>query len=203
MRELWKAYGLIVTDQNLRQTTSGTAAVIDRSDLKGIINPNLPEAKNLAGDLEPQPDVVALHLIDMAFRGRGIHMSVYEQAEINRWFLEDKVTAAGPAGKFSAALEHMRTLLEAASFDLQSIPFLQCVGVLIADKRFRVAFTGGSESLTAHNFDPAGKEAELRTFFTPNGAGDQVADQIFKLGWPAPPCIAPLLNYPAYIHPNR
>jgi hypothetical protein len=130
---------------------------------------------------------------------------VYELSETNRWFMVDQPVGGGPAGQFSAALEAMRLLLvnePNANFDLQSLPFLQCVGVLIADPRLRTDIAG-TGSLSAHNLDAAGKDAELRKFFSPNSAGDKAADKIFSLGWSSGGCQSSLLVYPEYIHSNR
>jgi hypothetical protein len=74
--------------------------------------------------------------------------------------------------------------------------------VLIGDPRLRLDLAG-TGSLAAHNLDAAGKEAELRLFFTPGSPGDMAADKIFNLGWTSGGCLSPLLIYPEFIHANR
>ena len=203
MRDLWRATAMVVSDSTLRAAISRAANAFDRPDLANVYRTDLAAAvRGRLADLRRQPDRAAMIAIDAAFRNRGVYMSAYELAEMNRWFLDDRAN-----GSFSAALQECKDAFEpalAVGRAIQSSGFLESVGVLVADPGFRSAFALGSENLRDNGFAiTQAEEDALRPVVSPNSPGALAAQKVFAMGWGGLACLAAFSMYPEFLHENR
>jgi hypothetical protein len=150
-------------------------------------------------DLQNQPDPEALRKIDGVYRDRGLCLSPYALAELNRW------VAAGPP--FFGALDRLRTALEPSltvGSRIQSPGFLEAIGALVSDRSFRDDFATAAQpvALAEYGFivSPL-EENALRADFRRVEAFES-ANTIFSSGWPGGSCMSKVKVPDNILHPN-
>jgi hypothetical protein len=190
---------MLAFDTDLREKVRAEVGFDEKPDLEKGLDQR-PDLQAL--QLSKQPKVTALREIDKLFRARGLCLSAYGLAEINRWLKE------GTDGdKFAAALDTLKVTVETSMHTgavIQSAGFLEAVGALVADPLLRDMFGKNLSSLRENGFavSPVEEEA-LRNDFRPGSAADAAADRVRILGWSSDTgCFARALVYEGMFHIN-
>lgn len=230
MRDLWKGLAMITLDEELRKAISEKAlcvmrpSVVERfptvSDLKREfdIQPGLEEKletlSDLAEKLQIQPDLNALRGIDKLFRERGLILSTYALAEINRWFFGASIDPENQKlhrDDFLAALARFKLKLKPFlgpqfnGVNNQSPAVLEAIGALVSDPELRDHFLKNTIGLREHGFDLSSEEENaLRHGFEAGSPGLLSAIKIHELGWTSTgSCTSRLLIYDELFHFNH
>lgn len=208
MRDLWKGLAMITLDEGLRTAVSREAKCVRKEEKADKFR-----AQNLTELLEMQPDLDALRAIDKLFRERGLVLSVYALAEINRWFFgnhkQDEENKQHQAD-FLSGLESLRIALKPVQgsgirgSNSLNPAFLEAIGVLVSDADLRDHFLKNTMTLREHGFQLSQEEEDaLRQCFEPGSSAAASAKGIHDIGWPSSSsCTSRLLVYDQLFHIN-
>lgn len=186
MKDLWKGLAMLTVDEKLRKDVHDTA--------RCVVKPDLPTM------FQKQPNIDALRAIDQLFRQRGLVLSAYALAEINRWF-------ADGGNPFLDELGHLRDAIGsslAIGNSAHSPEFMEAIGVLVADPELLDNFIKGTMSLRQHGFRLSPQEEDaLRSDFESGSSAAISAKEIHRLGWDGGSCSSRLLVYDKLFHLNQ
>jgi hypothetical protein len=194
MTRLWRALALLAQDKQLRDRVREAAGE--------IINPNLPNLEPELPNLQQQPDLAKVAEIDLMFRERDLHLTIYDLSEINRWMVRDSASERPvmPFERLERIWNQVKTV--AALVPEAGYPaFQEAVGALIADETLRSNF-GAGERLTQRGFhlEPDVEEALLTASRT--AVFRDEANAFVLETWDGSQSAMRLENYPGYIHFN-
>jgi hypothetical protein len=211
MRDLWRGLAMITFDEELRNAVSNEAKCVKKEDKAKKF---LSEPQKLQERLEIQPDLGALRAIDKMFREKGLVLSVYALAEINRWFFGESLEnnkKKTHKRDFLTNLDLLKTALkpfqgpEFNGFNTRSPAFMEAIGALVADPELRDNFLKNTMTLRAHGFQLSPEEEDaLRHGFEPGSSATASAKDIHEIGWPdSSSCTSRLLVYDQLFHINQ
>jgi hypothetical protein len=194
MTKLWRALALLAQDRELRDRVRGVAGEIN--------NPSLPNLKPDLPNLQEQPDLARVAEIDQMFRERGLHLTIYDLSEINRWMVRDRVSRGPvtPSERLDRIWNEVRTA--AAQVPEGGYPaFQEAVGALIADEGLRSNFGAGTR-LTQRGFNLAPHVEDALLTASRTAVFRDESNAFVLETWDGSQCATRLESYPGYIHFN-
>jgi len=196
--KLWRAVAMIAQDKPFREAVRALAKEVPFPEYPAGQTVSLPGGRNVEfQDWRPQPDPAAIAAIDDLFRERGLHMTIYDLAEMNRWMARD--TDGTKALRLDSLWDLLKPIARMVP-DGQMASFHEVVGALISDERFRLNSAVQKPSTRGFILTPDVESALMTLVATANFK--DLAKQWVLENWDGSACLTSLDNYPEYVHPN-